>query len=61
MGFGSTRDFSALPRAEPLQSLRALMGTVDIVYTLIYHTLGGECRIGGNVSAATFESDGALP
>ena len=28
------------------ESLRALMGTVDIVYTLIYHTLGGECRIG---------------
>ena len=44
-GFSKTRDFSELPDVTPIDSTASFFGFIDIVYTLIYHTLGGEAAL----------------
>ena len=44
-GFVKTRDFSELPEVTPIDSTSSFFGFIDIVYTLIYHTLGGEAAL----------------
>ena len=46
MGFETCRDFSRLPDLVAIQSLGALMTTVDIAYNVLYHAVGGETRWG---------------
>ena len=41
-GFEKARDFSQLPDTVSIDSCAAFFGYIDIVYTIIYHTLGGE-------------------
>ena len=45
-GFKKSRDFGHLPDAVPINSIDSFFGFIDIVYTLIYHCLGGEARLG---------------
>eukprot|EP00931_Biecheleriopsis_adriatica_P065588 TRINITY_DN40091_c0_g1_i1.p1 TRINITY_DN40091_c0_g1~~TRINITY_DN40091_c0_g1_i1.p1 ORF type:complete len:692 (+),score=139.46 TRINITY_DN40091_c0_g1_i1:128-2077(+) len=45
-GFGLTRDFSQLPPVTAINSSAAFLGLIDVLYNSVYHTLGGETRLG---------------
>ena len=44
-GFSKARDFAVLPPAAPIDSTSALLGCVDVVYTVLYHALGGQVQL----------------
>ena len=44
-GFKRERDFSELPDVVPINNTAAFLGYIDLVYTLVYHCLGGEARL----------------
>ena len=50
-GFLPTRDFTTLPDAAPITSIRRFFDVIDVVYTLVYHVLGGDTRVGKPDSA----------
>ena len=45
-GLGAARDFGTLPRAFPITSTDAFFAPLDVLYSCLYHTLGGEVQIG---------------
>ena len=53
LGFKPSRDMSMLPPLTPVNSAASLFGYIDVVYNILYHTLGGEARVVG--------ADGAVP
>lgn len=44
-GFAPARDFGQLPDAVPINSTTAFFGHIDLLYTLVYHCLGGEAEL----------------
>ena len=45
--FEKAQDFRVLPNVAPLRSSAELFGFLDLVYTILYHPLGGQARLAG--------------
>ena len=43
--FAQTRDFTELPRPVPVVSVESFVGSLDCVYNIVYHVLGGEAQL----------------
>ena len=56
-GFAPARDFTRLPRAVPLNTSSRFMGHLDVLYSSVYHHLGGEVVVGD----ATHPPDSTAP
>lgn len=56
-GFSPGRDFTQLPRAVPLNTVSRFMGHLDVLYSSVYHHLGGEVVVGD----ATHPPDSTAP
>ena len=41
LGISKTRDFTSLPSVVPIDSTSSLFGFLDVVYTALYHGMGG--------------------
>eukprot|EP00929_Paragymnodinium_shiwhaense_P077663 TRINITY_DN40019_c0_g1_i1.p1 TRINITY_DN40019_c0_g1~~TRINITY_DN40019_c0_g1_i1.p1 ORF type:complete len:636 (-),score=111.12 TRINITY_DN40019_c0_g1_i1:58-1965(-) len=46
VGFKACRDITQLPPVRPLTTVHTLLGFIDLVYTYLYHALGGEVQFG---------------
>jgi len=47
-GFGTARDCGQLPPVASIDSTRAFFNFIDVVYTRVYHSFGGEARFGSS-------------
>jgi len=56
--FLPTRDFTTLPDVAPITSIRGFFDVIDVVYTLVYHVLGGDTRLG---KPASVDEPGFVP
>lgn len=45
-GFGKARDYTQLPPVREISSCSDFFSFIDLVYSLLYHPLGGEVRLG---------------
>ena len=51
-GFQPSRDLKILPAAVDISSTTAFFGHIDVAYTCLYHSLGGEARFGASAPGA---------